>query len=684
MPTLAALVCHVAVAAPQPIFGRHHTTQATRLREDLLRGYDKIVPPPSQRAVNYSQAGTEVALSIRFFKVISVKVAEGQMQLKVWMRTRWTDERLSWDPHSYGNVTMVHFMAHALTVPESSEIWLPDVKPYNSNQAIESTLEPALATVYPSGEVYWARDGLFDVVCKFSGLVAFPFDRLSCELEVAGWMLSGGFQGITLQDNGFELDTMQEVTAGSSYQEYGIANVSVQLLTFHYACCPNEPWPVARYTVTLRRASTYYTLLIIVPTLLLTYLSMGVFFMSHEVGERLSFGITLMLANEVTKITVAGFVPVCGELLWVDLFMLVSSLFCGVSLLETMIVLFLAYHTDRHLLPAWATGLALQACCHRRSGHGRDEALRDFVDPEFESCAGILFRHLNRSSLQRQQPCRADGSGCSPRPEVSQNTDAAVDLNDLRPESRERPKYHRQHSPFLRNNKGELVCDILLQDADAARLIFFERLFFLLDTNSRGYIRLEDAARLLSFISLSMDPKQRAEALRRTDRMNDGLLFRTEFMELCMDVLWSTPVEEIEMGAQNFSDAQSRLTKRYAAHWQSASKAVDRYCRFWGPLLYSTALGVLFNLDLTDTYGVDPTAPMFGGSVSASMPALGVAKTLVVPVLGLLCITSWLAMRRIAIRQKLLERLPANLRFQGEATRCSWYGSSVSESHRSF
>ena len=61
--------------------------------------------------------------------------------------------------------------------------------------------------------------------------------------------------------------------------------------------------------------------------------------MSHEVGEpcrkafgksfsaeeRLSFGITLLLVVEVMKATVATFVPVCGELLWIDLFMLVNT-----------------------------------------------------------------------------------------------------------------------------------------------------------------------------------------------------------------------------------------------------------------------------------------------------------------------------------------------------------------------
>ena len=42
------------------------------------------------------------------------------------------------------------------------------------------------------------------------------------------------------------------------------------------------------------------------------------------------------------KTTGASFVPVCGELLWIDLFMLVNTVFCCASLVETMAVLFFA------------------------------------------------------------------------------------------------------------------------------------------------------------------------------------------------------------------------------------------------------------------------------------------------------------------------------------------------------
>ena len=70
----------------------------------------------------------------------------------------------------------------------------------------------------------------------------------------------------------------------------------------------------------LDRASFYYYNAVLVPGILFTLLSFASFFMSYQVGERLGFGVTLILAVEVGKVVIAQMVPVCGELLWIEVF----------------------------------------------------------------------------------------------------------------------------------------------------------------------------------------------------------------------------------------------------------------------------------------------------------------------------------------------------------------------------
>ena len=49
-----------------------YTKFATKLADDLIgpnSNYNKVIPPESVRDNNYSRAGTDVSLQLRFFKV---------------------------------------------------------------------------------------------------------------------------------------------------------------------------------------------------------------------------------------------------------------------------------------------------------------------------------------------------------------------------------------------------------------------------------------------------------------------------------------------------------------------------------------------------------------------------------------------------------------------------------------
>lgn len=226
---VALALLTVPAQAFEPDFRASYTNLTTALRHHLLSGYDKVVPPQSHRTEwnNYSEAGTDVQIEVRFFKIETVETATARLRFKIWYRLYWQDLRLSWNPEEWGGVTKTFFQADAVTNTELTEIWLPDVKPYNTADGIENTLEPALARVESDGRVFWSRPGILDVLCRFSGLVAFPFDSVTCPVEFGGWALSGGYQGISLHNEGWSYG-QQEVTSGGSYQEHTIDNVTVK------------------------------------------------------------------------------------------------------------------------------------------------------------------------------------------------------------------------------------------------------------------------------------------------------------------------------------------------------------------------------------------------------------------------------------------------------------------------
>ena len=580
-------------------FTKPFVREASRLRRDLLKDYDRVVPPESDRLAHYSGAGTEVEMQINFFKAQGLDDSTGQMRLKVWVRMGWIDQRLSWNPAEYGNISQVHFLSRHNTDRENSEIWLPDIQLWNANRGTELSLDTTNAVVGSAGNVFWSRPGLLDTLCKFSGLVAFPFDHLKCSMYWAGWTFSGSFQGIELMGRGYESST--EDTAGASYQEYSIEAIEVETRTNFYASSPGEPWTLVKYSITLGRASFYYLLLIIFPTVLTTYLSFGVFFMSHEVGERLSFGITLLLLVGVIKGTVAKFVPVCGELLWIDLFMLTNTTFCCLSLIETMTVLFFAFHMDDHLLPAWLAWLAPWCLCRPK----RNTAT--------QSNAGRIYRQLNRehSSLFDESSSRG--------------------------------------------GRLQMVSQGKLSETDTAKLVFFENLFHFIDSDSNGLITMQEAACMLSFVNLGLSRSLLEEIL--TTAWSPKVLFDCgDFLEICLELIWTTPFQEIKLGAENYSCSRNHDAKRSHTYWLEWSEAVDKWSRFWLPLMYTIALGFLLNLDMRDNYDSVTGSVMFQGVGPIHMSLPGVIQALISPAIGLVSLFTWLQMRRLSQKWKKQEK----------------------------
>ena len=94
----------------------------------------------------------------------------------------------------------------------------------------------------------------------------------------------------------------------------------------------------------------------------LTILGFAAFWMDPSTGERLGFGIIMVLSMLAHDITAVNYMPICEERVFMDYMSLVCMLFAAVCLLETCLVLFV--HHQAHA--SWAdTLLPHRNCCSR-------------------------------------------------------------------------------------------------------------------------------------------------------------------------------------------------------------------------------------------------------------------------------------------------------------------------------
>ena len=79
-----------------------------------------------------------------------------------------------------------------------------------------------------------------------------------------------------------------------------------------YPCC-SEPYPDVTFTIVMRRRTLYYLFNIIFPCLWLTILSLLGFWLPPDSGEKITLGITVLLAFSVFMLLIAESMPATSE-----------------------------------------------------------------------------------------------------------------------------------------------------------------------------------------------------------------------------------------------------------------------------------------------------------------------------------------------------------------------------------
>ena len=461
-------------------------------------------------------------------------------------------------------------------------------------------------------------------------------------MEIGGWILSGGQQGLQLLGTGYQFSS-QEVTSGASYQEMAISQVNVSLKTYTYPCCPSEPWPVLLYTITMTRVWFSYFPLVIFPGILITVLSFAVFLTDTGSADALGYGIGVIVVNLLSNFILLGMLPICGETLWVDLFSNVNTGFCCISLIQSSINIMLENHEDDHLLPLWLhvplsrvarwVYKALpKSAAHVLPASGKTD-LEDLSSAGVidESVAGVIFRRKYGNS----------------------GTETT-----------------RSHIGMRAAATGEET-----EKARAEKLVFYEKIFYKLDEDCSLFISQAECELLLSYAAIDLDPQTRKTIFKKHDFISDGKLNRVEFVGMCADVLWDVPMDLMWQAMENMDVARKSRVKRNSVYWHGVAASLDGWARYVLPGVYIFALIILFNLDLSDRYAdgaLTQEEQAFYGFGPTSLTTTGIVMIFVYS-LGIVAISysthrlNWISKKREAeVQAKLKDASRASAEDMGK------------------
>lgn len=165
------------------------------LRRDLLNGYDRFAIP-----FNISDDWTPINISFSPYHA-ELDSDHGQITLVGKFMLAWQDEKLKWDPASYGNITSLQLI--------HGEIWKPELVLYNAVDHGINPLGPSGMVVSNKGEVNWSSNSKLQTRCplKYNSLFN---EKHRCEIQLGLWGSRDIFRLVWVNDS--SLDNKQKIT----------------------------------------------------------------------------------------------------------------------------------------------------------------------------------------------------------------------------------------------------------------------------------------------------------------------------------------------------------------------------------------------------------------------------------------------------------------------------------------
>ncbi|KAL5006059.1 hypothetical protein ScPMuIL_017217 [Solemya velum] len=234
----------------------------------------------------------EVGVQLNLLTVNELNVKDQKLSTSGWLTVQWKDERFNWIPAMHDDIEYFFGI--------QTEVWRPEIIIDNSIESLGVLgNNDLLFRVKYTSEVRWEIPIIFVTHCEVD-VTFFPFDTQDCEIELTSWAYSKSELILEHLGTAVNLEDLRE------NGEWEI--VSSRVLK-HELTEPHETFTQLDFHLTLRRRPSFYVLHTILPVVLSSYLSMTVFLLPADSGEKVSYSLTVLLALAVLLTLISEMMP---------------------------------------------------------------------------------------------------------------------------------------------------------------------------------------------------------------------------------------------------------------------------------------------------------------------------------------------------------------------------------------
>ncbi|OWA52233.1 Acetylcholine receptor subunit beta-like 2 [Hypsibius exemplaris] len=268
----------------------------TNLYNFLMQDYSNLTRP-----VETNQEALQLQLHLQLIQLLSVDEVNQVITTNVIVKQTWNDYKLRWNPKEFGGIEIIN-------IP-SERVWLPDIVLYNNADGEYQITKMTKILVYHNGTVFWDPPAIYKSYCSID-VRYFPYDRQNCTMKFTTWTYGALLINLKPSD-GYEgynkiIPIGMDLSEYKPSIEWDILKVSAVRETEIY---DYGPWIYITYSMIIRRKTLFYTVNFVIPCVLISSLTIFIFYVPSDSGEKVTLCTSILLSLTVFLLLLAKTIP---------------------------------------------------------------------------------------------------------------------------------------------------------------------------------------------------------------------------------------------------------------------------------------------------------------------------------------------------------------------------------------
>uniref|UniRef100_A0A3Q3WRQ5 Cholinergic receptor, nicotinic, alpha 10a n=1 Tax=Mola mola TaxID=94237 RepID=A0A3Q3WRQ5_MOLML len=317
-----------------------HGKYAQKLLKDLFTNYTSALRP-----VEDTNNILNVTLQVTLSQIIDMDERNQILTAYLWIRQVWVDAYLKWNKDDYDGLDTIR-------IP-SSYVWRPDIVLYNNADDHFTGSMDTNVVIRHDGQIMWDSPAITKSSCKVD-VSFFPFDAQQCRFTYGSWTYNGNQLDIL---NALESADLADLVENV---EWEILGMPAKKNIIQYGCCA-DPYPDVTYTLKLKRKASFYIFNLLIPCVMISFLAPLGFYLPADSGEKVSLGVTVMLALTVFQLLVAEIMPPSENVPLIGKYYIATMTMITASTALTIFIMNIHHcGPDAKPVPKWAKKVILQ------------------------------------------------------------------------------------------------------------------------------------------------------------------------------------------------------------------------------------------------------------------------------------------------------------------------------------